>query len=113
MSLDINTIQHNYIIRMVVFSLFLHKGDLNDRELFTKRVQNFLKTKIPSILSSLKISFPPISKEDRRLMVIDKILYEDQNLLDLVVVTFSTPLKLVNLQVDLSDWEKWESFLNG
>lgn len=46
-------------------------------------------------------------------MVIGKILYEDKNLLDLMVVSFSTPLKLVNLQIDISDEEKWENFLLG
>lgn len=113
MNLDINTIQHNYIMRMVVFSIFLHKVNINDRELFVKKVQRFLKSRIPSVLSSLKISFPPISKEDKRVMVIDKILYEDKNLLDFVVVSFSTPLKMVNLQIDISDEEKWENFLIG
>lgn len=113
MPLDLNTIQHNYIIRIVVFSIFLHKNDIGNKDLFVRNVERFLTSKIPSILSSFKISFPPISKEDRRLMVIDKILYDDKNLLDLIVVSFSTPLKLVNLQIDISDEEKWENFLLG
>lgn len=98
-------------MRIVIFSIFLYKGDISNRELYDRKVQRFLKSKIPSILSTFKISFPLISKEDRRLMSIDKILYDDKNLLDLIVVTFSTPLKSVNLQIDLSDEDKWEIFL--
>lgn len=110
---DIQVINHNYIIRIVVFSVFLFKNLKNNVELYESEVRNFLKNRISA---DFKIQqFSDISQIDRRDMAIDRILKDDQksDITSLIVVTIKTSLKEVNIQVDLDNEEKYDLFLMG
>jgi hypothetical protein len=112
--LDIQKINHNYIIRMVVFSAFLYKSNIKDKNLYKLKIQEFILKKLHNI--ELSIYFPiEISKEDSRDIILDKILYdtENPNISDLVVFKFKTSIKEVNLQIDLGNQEKYDLFLYG
>lgn len=112
--LDIQKINHNYIIRMVVFSAFLYKSDIKDKDLYKTKIQEFILKKLHNI--DLSIYFPiDIPKEESRNLILDKILYdiEEPNISDLIVFKFRTPLKEVNLQIDLGNQERYELFLYG
>lgn len=112
--LDIQIINHNYVTRIVVFSIFLYKNEIKNGNLYKRLVQDYIKNKFPNLLIS--ISLPQeMHLIDKREIVIDKILndYDGKVLSDLILVSFKTSLKEVNLQIDISDQDKYELFLYG
>lgn len=112
--LDFQKINHNYIIRTVIFSAFLYKSDLKNKEIYQSNIQKFISNKLPKI--NISIIFPiDISKDESRNLILDKILYdsEESNISKLIVLTFKTPLKEVSIQIDLDNQEKYELFLYG
>lgn len=116
MSLEINRIYHNYTIRMVIFSAFLFKRYKYDPKIYKSKILTYLIPKIPNISSGFEFDPPPnVSKSEKREISIDSILNEDndKNILNLVSFRFKTPLKEVNIQIDLGNEEKYEEFING
>ncbi len=114
MSIDIHIINHNYIVRLVIFSVLLFKNLKGNIVSYESEVKKFLNKRIPDI--DFKIYFfSDISLSDKRDMTIDRILNEDprSDLTSLVVVNIKTSLKEVNIQLDLDNEEKYELFLKG
>jgi hypothetical protein len=108
--LDIQKINHNYIIRMIIFSAFLYKSDIKNQDQYQKNVQEFISKKLPNI--EVTISSISLSKDEFRDMTLDKILYdEESNISDFIVFKFKTSIKEVNLQIDLGNPDKYELFL--
>jgi hypothetical protein len=112
LKLDVQQINHNYITRMVIFSIFLFKKYRKEENVYNQMINNFLRRKIGYSID-LKIECgPKFSLEDQRELVIENILNdEDFDHMNLVVAQFKTALKQVNMQVDLNKEEKYEHYL--
>ena len=66
MKLEINEIYHNYILKIVIFSLFTYKGLIRQPNVYKQSVLSFTKKRLPwkinlSIDTGLKLG-----KEDER-----------------------------------------------
>lgn len=99
---------------MVIFSAFLYKPVIKNPDIYKRNIMEFISKKLPN--TEVEIYLPlEIPKEESRDMVIDKILYdtEESNMSDLVVFKFKTPIKEINIQIDLGNPEKYELFLYG
>ena len=112
MKLDVQQINHNYITRMVIFSIFLFKKYRKEENVYNQMINSFLRRKIGYSID-LKIECgPKFSLEDQRELVIENILNdEDFDHMNLIVAQFKTALKEVNMQVDLNKEEKYEHYL--
>lgn len=112
MKLDINEINHNYILRVVIFSLFLYKRQVRQPNVFTQSVLSFTKKRIPWKIN-LKINTGvSMSKFEERELLLNEILEGvESSFLTTVTVTFTTPLKETTIEVDLRDEEKYQNFL--
>lgn len=112
MKLDAQLINHNHITRMVIFSVFLFKKYRKEENVYKQMIVNFLIRKVGySINLSLEVG-PKLSLEDQREVLLDGILNDDEiDYLNLVVVQFKTPLKEVNMQIDLNKESKYEDYL--
>lgn len=75
-------------------------------------ITNFLRRKVGYKID-LKIECgPKFSLEDQRELVIENLLNDEEfDHMNLVVATFKTALKEVNIQIDLNKEEKYEHYL--
>jgi len=112
MKLDVQQINHNHITRMVIFSIFLFKKYRKEENVYYQMINNFLRRKVGYSID-LKIECgPKFSIEDQRELVIDNLLNQEEfDHMNLVVAQFKTALKEVNIQIDLNQEEKYESYL--
>ena len=112
MKLDIQQINHNYVTRMVIFSVFLFKNHRKEEKAYQIMITNFLRRKVGYKID-LKIECgPKFSLEDQRELVIENLLNDEEfDHMKLVVATFKTALKEVNIQIDLNKEEKYEHYL--
>lgn len=112
MKMDIGEINHHYIIRLVIFSVFMFKRARKDEKFYALQIQNFLKKKLKYDLNVKIECGPKISIEENRDQVLENILNdEDYKFFHLVTVEFKTSFGEVNLQIDISDEEKYEQYL--
>lgn len=112
MKLDINEVYHNYITKVIIFSLFTHKRLVRQSNVFNMTVLSFVKKRIPwKINLSIEIE-PRYSKEDERNIVIDNILNDkNDKFLPIITIKFNSPHKETTMIIDLSDEKKYESYL--
>jgi len=110
--LDAQEIKHNYIVRMVIFSVFLFKKYRKEENVYRQMIVNFLRKKVGySIELSLECG-PKIPKQEQRDNLIDGILNDEEIIyLNLVVVEFRTSYKSVSLQIDLNQEDKYDQYL--
>ena len=112
MKLDINEIYHQYIIRIVIFSLFLHKRYIKQTNIYKLSVLGFTKKRIPWKINLTIDTGIRLSKEDERDLVLEEILNDvESDYLSTVTVTFTTPLKEMTMEIDLKDESKYQNFL--
>lgn len=112
MKLEINEIYHNYIIRIVIFSLFTYKSLLRQPQVYKQSVHSFTKKRIPWKINLKIDTGPNIPLQEEREMLIDELLDGVGNkLMKKVIVTFTTPLKETTIEVDLRNESKYERFL--
>jgi hypothetical protein len=112
MKLDINEIYHNYIIRVVVFSLFLHKRQIRQPNVFRLSVLSFVKKRIPWKIELRIDTGIKLNKEDEREILLQELLDGvESDYLTTVTVTFMTPLKETTIMVDLKHEDRYEKFL--
>ena len=112
MKLDINEIYHQYIIKVVIFSVFLYRRQIRQPNVFKLSVLGFTKKRLPWKIN-LKIDTGlKLDKEDEREILLEEILNGvESDYLSFVTVTFTTPLKETTIEIDLKDEEKYQSFL--
>jgi len=111
MKLDINELYHNYIIRVVIFSLFLFKGQIRQPNVFKMSVIAFTKKRLPWKIN-LTINTVKMDKEQARELILNELLEGvESSYLTTVTVTFTTPLKETTMEVNLKDEEKYKNFL--
>ena len=112
MKLDINEIYHQYIVKVVIFSVFLYRRQIRQPNVFKLSVVGFTKKRLPWKIN-LKIDTGlKLDKEDEREILLEEILNGvESDYLSFVTVTFTTPLKETTIEIDLKDEEKYQSFL--
>ncbi len=112
MKLDAQIIHHNYITRMVIFSVFLFKNYRNQESAYAQMINGFLKKKVHTKLQVELECGPKLATQDSRDTIIESLLNEDDfDHMNLVVVNFKTPLKEMSLQIDLNQEEKWNDYI--
>jgi hypothetical protein len=112
MKLDINEIYHNYIIKVVIFALFLYKRQIRQPNVYKVSVMRFTIKRLPWKINLVIDTGIKLDKEDERDLIIDEILNGiESDYLSTVTVTFTTPLKETTMLIDLSDEKKYEEYL--
>ena len=112
MRLDAQLINHNYITRMVIFSVFLFKKYRNQELAYTQMVNTFLRKKVHAKIEIQLECGPKLATQDSRDNIIESLLNEDDfDYMNLVVANFKTPLKEMSLQIDLNQEEKWNAYI--
>lgn len=112
MKLDINKIYHNYIVRIVIFSLFLYKRQIRQPNVFKLSVDSFIKKRLPWKINLIIDTGIKMDKEEEREILLNELLEGvESDWLSTVTVTFTTPLKEITIEVDLKDEGKYQNFL--
>lgn len=112
MNLDINRVYHQYIIRMVVFSLFLFKRQIRQPNIFSLSVISFINRRLPWKINLVIDTGIRLDKEEERDIFLEQLLNNvESDYLSEVTVTFITPLREVTMKVDLKDESKYEKYL--
>ena len=112
MKLDINEIYHQYIVKIVIFSLFLYKRQIRQPIIYKSLVMGFSKRRLAWKINLKIDTGVKMDKEDERELILDEILNGiESDYLTKVTVTFTTPLKQITMEIDLSDEEKYQNFL--
>lgn len=110
MKLDVNEIYHQYIIRIVIFSLFLYKRQIRQPNVYKMSVIAFSKKRLPWVINLVIDTGIALDKDVQRDIILDEILNDIQSELA-VTVTFTTPLKETTMLIDLRDEDKYQQFL--
>lgn len=112
MKLDINEIYHNYIVRVVIFSLFTFKRQIRQPNVYKLSVLSFIKKRLPWKINLVIDTGIKLTKEDERDIILQEILDGiETNYLSIISVTFTTPLKETTMSIDLKDEKKYEEYL--
>ena len=112
MKLDINEIYHNYITKVIIFSLFTHKRLIRQNNVFKISVLNFVKKRIPWKINLTIEVEPRFSKSEERDIVLENILNDkNNNFLPIITIKFTSPLKETIMIIDLNDEDKYKKFL--
>jgi hypothetical protein len=112
MKLDINEIYHQYIIKVVIFSVFLYRRQIRQPNVFKLSVLGFTKKRLPWKINLIIDTGIKLGKEDEREILLEEILNGvESDYLSTVTVTFTTPLKEITMNIDLSDEKKYEQYL--
>ena len=112
MKLDMNEIYHNYIVRIVIFALFTFKRQIRQPNVYKISVIKFTIKRLPWKINLVIDTGLKLDKEDEREILLEEILNGvESDYLSIVTVTFSTPLKEVTMNIDLSDEEKYSHYL--
>lgn len=113
MKLDVNQIYHNYIVRIVIFALFLYKRQIRQPNVYKQSVYAFVNKRLPwKVNLVISTNKEDISKDEERDILIDELLNNIKTeFLKSVVIKFKTPLKEVEMIIDITDEGKYECFL--
>jgi hypothetical protein len=112
MKLDINEVYHNYIVRVVIFSLFTYKRLIRQPNVYKQSVLSFVNKRVAWKIHLVIDTGIKMSKDEEREIVLNELLEGiESDYLTTVTVTFTTPLKETTIEVDLKDEEKYQSFL--
>lgn len=112
MKLDINEIYHNYITKVVIFAIFTHKRQVKQPAIYRQSVLSFVKKRIPWKINLDVVIERRYNLEDERDLILEGLLNGiETNVLPIVTITFTSPLKETTMIIDLSDEGKYEQFL--
>lgn len=113
MKLDYQEVHHIYIIKLVIFSVFLFKEYRRSEKVYMDYVNRFISKRLHYKTEIQLEVGPKLSTSDKREAQIDSILEnENTQYLNMVYLTFKTGFKdKVNLQIDLNNEDTYESFL--
>jgi hypothetical protein len=112
MKLDINEVYHNYIVRVVIFSLFTYKRLVRQPNVYKQSVLSFVTKRVAWKIHLVIDTGLQMSKDEERDIVLNELLEGiESDYLTTVTVTFTTPLKEITIEVDLKDEDKYQNFL--
>ena len=113
MKLEINEVYHQYIVRVVIFALFTFKRQIRQPTVYKKSVYSFVEKRLPwKIHLSVLTNSENLSKEDERDLILEELLNNiKSDFLKNISIRFTTPLKEVEMLIDLTDEKKYEFFL--
>jgi hypothetical protein len=112
MKLEINEIYHNYIIRVVIFSLFLYKRQIRQPNVYKQSVYTFVNKRLPWKVNLVIDTGIKLDKDDEREILLNELLEGiESDYLSIITITFTTPLKETTMQIDLKDENKYEEYL--
>jgi hypothetical protein len=112
MKLDINEINHNHIVKVVIFALFMYKRQIRNTPMYRISVLKFIKARIPWKIDLLIETEEKLDKLQEREIILAELLDGlKSDYLTKINVTFTTPLKTVTMEIDLNDEKKYEKFL--
>jgi hypothetical protein len=114
MKLEISDITDNYIIRLVIFSLFLFKPDRFEPEIYSRNIKKWINKRTKFDINLVLDIGPKMSKKDSRQLLIDNIINDRElNYFNIVDISFNTGVRNIKMSIDLNDEEKWENYLYG
>ena len=112
MELSINKVYHQYIVRVVVFALFTFKRQIRQPNVYKKSVYSFLEKRLPwKINLFVSTNSENLYKEDERDLILEELLNNTKSNFLNISIKFTTPLKEVEMLIDLTDEKKYEFFL--
>ena len=112
MKLEINEVYHQYIVRVVIFSLFLYKRQIRQQIIYRALVLEFVRKRLPWKINLKIDTGVKLDKEDERELILEEVLNGiESDYMTKVTVTFTTPLKETTMEIDLTDENKYQNFL--
>lgn len=112
MKLDINEVYHNYITKVIIFALFTYKRQSRQPAIYRQSVLSFVVRRIPwKINLDVTIDKKYDLDEERDLILEDLLNGIESNILPIITITFTSPLKETTMIIDLKDESKYENFL--
>jgi hypothetical protein len=112
MKLDVNQIYHNYIVRIVIFALFLYKRQIRQPSVYKLSVLTFVRRRLPWKINLVIDTGIKLDKEEEREIILQELLDGvEADYLGIVTVTFNTPLKETTMEIDLKNESKYEDHL--
>lgn len=112
MKLDINEVYHQYILRIVIFSLFANKSLIRQPNVYKQAVFTFLKKRLPWKIYLSIDTGEQLSLDEERELILDELLYGIKtDHLKVIIIKFTTPLKDVRMAIDLANENKYQTFL--
>ena len=112
MKLEIHEIYHQYICRLVIFSVFLFKRQIRQPNVYKLSIDAYLRKRLPWDIN-LKIDMGiKLDKEDEREILLEELLNGiESDFLSNIEITFNTPHKHMIININLKDEKKYENFL--
>jgi hypothetical protein len=112
MELEINRIQHNYIVKIVIFSIFLFKKNIKEPTIYKKLIDSYIKKRIPWKINLLIDTGIDLEKAEKRDIIMNEVLYNiKSDIYEHITVTFTTPLKRTSFKINLKNEKKYEKFI--
>ena len=112
MKLEISEIYHNYIIRVVIFSIFLYKRMIKTPNAYKLAVNSFIKKRLPWKINLIIDTGIKLDKDDEREILLNELLEGiESDYLSIITIKFTTPLKETTMQIDLKDEKKYSEYL--
>ena len=112
MKLDVNQVYHQYITRIVIFSLFLFKRQLRQPNVYKQSVLSYVNRRLPWKINLSIDTGEKLDKQSERDILLDELLNGvESDYLTYVTVTYTTPLKETVMEINLRDESKYEKFL--
>jgi len=114
MKLDVNQVYHQYITRIVIFSLFLFKRQLRQPGVYKQSVLTYVNRRLPWKIHLSIDTGEKLDKQSERDILLDELLNGvESDYLTYVTVTYTTPLKETVMEINLCDESKYEKFIYG
>ena len=114
MKLDVNQVNHQYITRMVIFSLFLFKRQLRQPGVYKQSVLTYVNRRLAWKINLSIDTGEKLDKQSERDILLDELLNGvESDYLTYVTVTYTTPLKETVMEINLRDESKYEKFIYG
>jgi len=112
MKLDVNQVYHQYITRIVIFSLFLFKRQLRQPAVYKQSVLSYVNRRLAWKINLSIDTGEKLDKQSERDLLLDELLNGvESDYLTYVTVTYTTPLKETVMEINLRDESKYEKFL--
>ena len=112
MKIDISEVNHNYITRLIILSVFLFKNLRGQPNAYKQSVITFCKKRIPWKMEIEIDMGPEMDLEDRRDITLENLLYDgDLKSNNIITVYFETSFKSMSLNINIEDESKYEQFL--